>query len=575
MALQSITNISVDFSDKRYISINAKQFDRKSRFLSVTCRNYGEPFQLYSGEHAAFIRYKKPDGYSVFHMCDITPNGKVLVELTEQMLATVGICYADLVIVNRGNAVVDKDTGEITAIEDTGILSTMTFHIDVSETVIENSEVESSYEFDGLNDLLEDAAAEYSEVVRMSKSWAVGGTGERAGENTDNAKYYSQQSKNSANGSAASETNAKTYMDNAKAHMTDALTYSQNSQTYMGSAKTYMEAAKTSETNAKNSESNAKTSETNTKKYMDNAQIYMNNAATSAKNASDSEINAKASEEQALVYLNSIGTSAEDAANSASAAKISETNALSYMNNAKTSDTNASNSASAASTSETNAKTSETNAEAYMNKAEEYKDLSYDYSVVSQRYAVGGTNTVENEDVDNSKYYCEQSLNNAENAKTSETNALSSANFAKSYTVGDTGTRENEDTDNVKYYYEHIISIVDGLDSGFIPMGTITFSELATAEKATGFVYNISDDFVTDDTFREGAGKAYAAGTNVYYTADDYWDCFAGVSVTGIKGNNETIYRRGDVNLTPDNIGAIPSTDIATVDEVKEFLNIV
>ena len=191
MALQSITNINIDFSDKKYTLINAKQYDKKSRYLSVTCYNCGELYQLYSGEHSAYIRYKKPDGYSVFNLCEINSKGKILVELTEQMLASSGICYADLVVVNRGNAVVNKDTGEIVAINDSGVLSTMTFCIDVSEIAVDNSEIESTYNYDGLNELIEKAETEYSKVIKTAKSWAVGGTGERTGEDADNSKYYS------------------------------------------------------------------------------------------------------------------------------------------------------------------------------------------------------------------------------------------------------------------------------------------------------------------------------------------------------------------------------------------------
>jgi hypothetical protein len=90
-----------------------------------------------------------------------------------------------------------------------------------------------------------------------------------------------------------------------------------------------------------------------------------------------------------------------------------------------------------------------------------------------------------------------------------------------------------------------------------------------------GYLYDISDDFITDDSFRMGAGAQYAAGTNVYYTVDGKWDCLAGATVTGIKGNNETDYKKGNVNITPENVGAIPSADIATLDEVKEFLGII
>jgi len=426
--LQTTTNINIDFYDKKYILINAKQFDKKSRFLSVTCYNHGELYPLNEGEHSAYIRYRKADNNSVFNFCEIDRKGKIMVELTEQMLSADGICCADLVIVNEGGAKVDTQTGEIIGIENASILSTMPLHIDVTGTAVANSDIESSYEFDGLNTALEKAEAEYEEVMKTSKSWAVGNTGIREGENTDNAKYYSKQSSNSASAANTSALNAAESERIAGEHKDTAIVHSGNAYTYMTDAKNSMDSASKSEANAANSASAAATSESN--------------------------------------------------------AKVSETNS-------KTSETKAA-------TSEANAKTSEANASA-----------------------------------------------SEQNAKTSENNALNSANKAQSYAVGGTGTRGNEDYDNAHYYYELTKNIVIGLDTGFIPMGTIAFSELASVEKATGYVYNISDDFVTNNSFAEGEGKSYTAGTNVYVRSDGMFDCFGGAA-----------------------------SPTATVDEVKDYLGI-
>lgn len=421
MALQAIANINVDFYDKKYISINAKQLDRKTRFLSITCYSHGELCPLNSGEHSAYIRYKKPDGYSVFNFCDINPKGKILVELTEQMLAIAGICYTDLVVVNKGSAVVDENTGEIVAINNSGILSTMPFYVDVYETAFENSVVESSYEYDGLNEALEKAEAEYSQVIRMAKSYAVGETGERINEDTDNSKYYYEQSKKNT-------TSAETYMNAASSSAiaasksaVDANTSAQNAQTYMGQAKTYME----------------------------NAQSSANASATSASAAATSEVNAA------------------------------------------------------------------------------------------------------------------KSATNAQNSMTSASSSASSA---------------SESATGAQNYYLQTEAIVNGLNGAFLPKGTITFAELIELKEsgtlAAGYLYNISDNFTTDDSFRMGAGVSYEAGTNVYFTADGQFDCLAGTTVTGIKGDSESIYRKGNVNITAENVGAIPSANIATVDEVKELLGI-
>lgn len=331
MALEIMKNINVDFYDKKYIMINAKQYDDSSRWITIACYNQGNVFNLSASKHSAYIKYKKADGNGVLNYCRINHRGEVLVELTEQMLAADGICYVDLVIVNKGSAMVNVDTGEIITIDETPILSTMAFCVNVYETSVNNSEIESSYEYDALNELMQRAEAEYSEVMKLSKSYAVGNAG----------------------------------------------------------------------------------------------------------------------------------------------------------------------------------------------------------------------GIRDNEDYDNAKYYYEQSIISANNADLSEANAEASANLARSYAVGGIGVRENEDKDNAYYYYEMTKNIVDGLNSGFIPMGTISFEELATAEKATGFTYNIRNDFVTDDTFAEGAGKIYTAGTNVYYTTDNHWDCFGGAA-----------------------------SATATVDEVKSYLGI-
>ena len=143
----------------------------------------------------------------------------------------------------------------------------------------------------------------------------------------------------------------------------------------------------------------------------------------------------------------------------------------------------------------------------------------------------------------------------AEAASNSEENASAYSTNAKSYAVGGTGTRENEDFDNAKYYMEQAKSIAD-IKGGLVPMGTISFSQLSISNSEPGYMYNISDEFTTTSSFKEGAGKVYPPGTNVYLTADGYWDCFGGSPfVSGVKGNAESSYRRGNVNITAANIG--------------------
>lgn len=193
MNLESVTQINVDFYNNKYITINAKQHDKSSRLIKITCYDHGVLFPVNNEEHEAFIRYKKADGYSVLNMCPINnENNCVYVLLTEQMLSESGLCCADLILVKSGSAILDADTGEIVEISDSGILSTMPFYVNVFESAVENSEIESNYEFNGFNEALEEFAADYANVIKMAKSWSEGGTGIRENEDTNNAKYWSE-----------------------------------------------------------------------------------------------------------------------------------------------------------------------------------------------------------------------------------------------------------------------------------------------------------------------------------------------------------------------------------------------
>lgn len=61
--------------------------------------------------------------------------------------------------------------------------------------------------------------------------------------------------------------------------------------------------------------------------------------------------------------------------------------------------------------------------------------------------------------------------------------------------------------------------------------GSIVFSDLDLASIAEGYVYNITDAFVTTENFVEGVGVQYPAGTNVVAVMDNdtlKWDVMAG-----------------------------------------------
>lgn len=255
---------------------------------------------------------------------------------------------------------------------------------------------------------------------------------------------------------------------------------------------------------------------------------------------------------------------------------------------------------SAAAKSESNAKASETAATASESNAAAS-------ATKAQSYATGGTNSRTGEDTDNAKYYSQQSAQiqsaaatsadtastkaeeaaaSAATAKTSADNAAGSANLANekansaansatiavsnsnaaqqyaSNAAASANTAQNyavADTDSAKYYYEQARRISESFSGALRPMGTVIFANLpALSEADGGSMYNISDQFTTTAEFKEGAGNTIPAGANVYKTEDGKWDVLAGTPVTGVKGSAESGYRRGNVNITAGNVGAVP-----------------
>ena len=260
---------------------------------------------------------------------------------------------------------------------------------------------------------------------------------------------------------------------------------------------------------------------------VEKAQESAELATSKAQESSTSASNAKTSETKAR-------TSETNASNSAAKAKISETNAKASETNAKASATSASTSASNAKTSETKAKVSETNAK----KSETNASASTTNAKTSET---------------NAKASATSASTSASNAKASETNAKASATNAR---TSETNSAKSES--EAQKYAEQAKEISESLSGALRPLGTINFADLpSTADSNSGDMYNITDQFTTTTDFKEGAGNIIPAGSNVYLTADRYWDVLAGTPVTGVKGAKEVYYRRGNVNITPANIGAV------------------
>ena len=268
--------------------------------------------------------------------------------------------------------------------------------------------------------------------------------------------------------------------------------------------------------------------------YLDGMAQSVSQAQKSAQTATEKANSASSSASQAQKSAELATSKAQESATSANNAKASETKAKASETNARTSEDSASISARNAKTSETNSKASETNAK----KSEANASTS----------AANAKNSETN-----AKASATSASTSANNAKASETKAKASETNAK---TSETSSAKSES--EAQKYAEQAKEISESLSGALRPLGTINFADLpTTAEATSGDMYNIADQFTTTTDFKEGAGNIIPAGSNVYLTIDRYWDVLAGTPVTGVKGAKEVYYRRGNVNITPTDIGAV------------------
>lgn len=199
--LTTTKKISLDFHNSNMVTVQAKQFDNESRYINITCTDFGKKVMLNKETMSAFIRYRKADNKAIFHDVDIIDDGTLLVTLTNQMLAVPGRQNADIIIVS----VTGLDTGSLSELTDiyeleTSLLSTMTFYINVIATPIDNSKLVSEEDVDLLTEAISDLTAAQKSVAHAITNCEI------ATNNADNATIEANAARDAAN-QAATATN--------------------------------------------------------------------------------------------------------------------------------------------------------------------------------------------------------------------------------------------------------------------------------------------------------------------------------------------------------------------------------
>ena len=152
-----VTNITMEMSGdiKKYM-VSAVQGDRATRCVLVKLVNNGEPYMIPDGARA-IVNIKKPDGKFVYNKCTYSGN-EVTIDLTSQALAASGTAYCNV---------------EIRTADDTQIITSATFEIEIETTQRSDSAIESSNEFTAIevkvHDLIEKISNTNSAAVKAEQ----------------------------------------------------------------------------------------------------------------------------------------------------------------------------------------------------------------------------------------------------------------------------------------------------------------------------------------------------------------------------------------------------------------------
>lgn len=487
-----VDNLSIDMNKERSKAVAyCRQSDTLTRTIHIRLVDHGIPYDFTNVLFAEMI-IVKPDGTE----CDnemIRVDNELHYTYKTNDIAVPGECRCQIML----------------TFADGGIVTSPVFTTYVYKKEIDQKKLRSTNEYGAL-----------SEMVVQANSYA-----KSASNSASNAKASEEAAFNSRNETEEISANVSEYVGQAEQYAQAAGESEQNAGKSAAEAEKSKQSANESRTKAQEYAESAQTNADKIINRIDDATNAAESAKSSASAANDSALQAKEYEELASATIEFIKKAAEIIAQNKEAAAVSESNARTSEVNASTYAVNASNSENNAAISEANAKKSETNAAANASNA----------SASAKEASTSAANA------NNSM---NKAAGSATNAKTSETAAKQSE------------TNASVSEQEALKYANQVKAISESFSGALKPLGTITFAKLPSTEDASaGDMYNISDEFTTTAQFKEGAGKVIPAGSNVYLTEDRYWDCLAGSPVTGVKGNSETTYRRGNVNITPANIG--------------------
>lgn len=125
-------NLSLDLYYNEEKTIDTKEYDKNSRYITVSLTYKGKEYQISGDTVKARIKWLKPDKKAVFNDCVINSDNTITIDLTKQMLIVSGVAKATL-------SLYDINTDQV--------LSTTSFNAIIEASAVSDDTILSSDEF--------------------------------------------------------------------------------------------------------------------------------------------------------------------------------------------------------------------------------------------------------------------------------------------------------------------------------------------------------------------------------------------------------------------------------------------
>lgn len=210
-----VHNAQVGFTSRLPVSIvHLVQYDVTIPIVAVALMANGQPYTVPSSA-AVNVRLAKPDGTYVYNPAlGVSEDGQTAyIAITAQMTAVAGKIAPVIEIVVDGNVaatgtftvIIDENPVPESAIESTDEFLTiqqLAAQVQAAAKIVSDNEAAIQAVADNVDAIQQapTAAANAAASATLAESWAIGGTGTREGENTNNAQYWCNQAQTIAQG---------------------------------------------------------------------------------------------------------------------------------------------------------------------------------------------------------------------------------------------------------------------------------------------------------------------------------------------------------------------------------------